>query len=174
MAGGENTNETSAGQSGSQGWPDKLTAQIDGAVDLLDRQLLDGEGRMLGKVDDVELTQTDGGLTVTAVLTGQVALLHRLGGRLGNDLVAKYVQLRPSETNRSRPWRIVIDDVERLDSAIHLRGQRGESTPRDSATSRLGSLTGMDAGQPDDRGVERGLAARFAPATGGRLVLESL
>jgi len=33
--------------------PNKLEGTIDGALELLDRQLLDVEGRMLGKVDDV-------------------------------------------------------------------------------------------------------------------------
>jgi sporulation protein YlmC with PRC-barrel domain len=154
--------------------PNKLTGRIDGALELLDRQLLDADGLMLGKVDDVELTQTERGVTVTALLTGQVALLHRLGGRLGNELVAKYVELRPSETNRSRPWRIVMDDVERLDSALHLRVRRDESVRRDIETFRLGALTGMDVVEPEGRRVGRVLDVRFAPATDGPLVLEAL
>jgi len=154
--------------------PNKLGRRIDGAFELLDRQLLDVDGRMFGKVDDVELTQTDQGLTVTALLTGQVALLHRLGGKLGNELVTKYVQLRPSETNRSRPWRIVIDDVERLDSAVHLRRRRDESVRRDIETFRLGTLTGMDVTEPPAHRVGRVLDARFAPGPDGHLVLEAL
>jgi sporulation protein YlmC with PRC-barrel domain len=154
--------------------PNKLERRLDGALELLDRQLLDVDGRMLGKVDDIELTQTDEGLEVTAVLTGPVALLHRLGGRLGNEMVTKYVLLRPSETNRSRPWRIVMKDVERLDSAVHLRVQRDESIRRDVETFRLGTLTGMDVVEPTGRRVGRVLDARFAPTADGRLVLEAL
>jgi sporulation protein YlmC with PRC-barrel domain len=154
--------------------PNKLEGEIDGALDLLDRQLLDVEGKMLGKVDDVELTQTDDGLTVTALLTGQIALLHRLGGSFGNELAAKYVLLRPSETNRSRPWRIPIKDVERLDSAVHLRVNRDESVTRDIETLRLGTLTGMDALQPDGQQVGRVLDARFGPHPASRLVLRAL
>jgi sporulation protein YlmC with PRC-barrel domain len=154
--------------------PNKLEARIDGAFDLLDRQLLDVDGLMLGKVDDVELTQTDAGLTVTAVLTGQVALTHRLGGSLGNEMVTKYVQLRPSETNRSRPWRIEINDVDHLDSALHLRVPREASLLRDTETFRLGALTGMDVIEPGDTRVGRVLDARFVPSTDGRLVLEAL
>jgi sporulation protein YlmC with PRC-barrel domain len=154
--------------------PNKLGGMVDGALELLDRQLLDAEGRMLGKVDDVELTQTDEGLTVTALLTGQVALLHRLGGRLGNEMVTKYVQLRPSELHRSRPWRIVMDQVDRLDSAVHLTVDRDESVRRDIETHRLGSLTGMDVLEPDGRRVARVLDARFDPDDSGRLVLRSL
>jgi sporulation protein YlmC with PRC-barrel domain len=154
--------------------PNKLDGEIDGALELLDRQLLDVEGKMLGKVDDVELTQTNSGLTVTALLTGQVALLHRLGGSLGNEMVTKYVLLRPSETNRSRPWRIPIDDVERLDSAVHLRVHRNESVERDIETFRFGTLTGMDVLQPDGQRVGCVLDARFAPGDTGRLVLRAL
>jgi sporulation protein YlmC with PRC-barrel domain len=154
--------------------PNKLQSRIDGALELLDRQLLDVDGLMLGKVDDVELTQTDQGLTVTALLTGQVALLHRLGGHLGNEMVTKYVQLRPSETSRPRPWRIVMDDVSRLDSAVHLRVHRDESLRRDIETFRLGTLTGMDVLEPEGRPVGRVLDARFTPSPDGRLVLEGL
>ncbi|MDX6359062.1 MAG: hypothetical protein QOH37_2116 [Nocardioidaceae bacterium] len=154
--------------------PDKLASHIDGALELLDRQLLDVEGRMLGKVDDVELTRTEHGLTVTALLTGQVALLHRLGGRLGNELVTKYVLLRPSETNRSRPWRVVVAHVERLDSAVHLRVKRDEALRRDIETFRLGTVTGMDVVEPDGKRVGRVLDARFGTGADGRLVLEAL
>jgi len=158
----------------SREMPNKLSHELDGALDLLDRQILDVEGLMLGKVDDVEMTQTDEGLTVTALLTGQVALLHRLGGQLGNEMVTKYVQLRPSETNRSRPWRIPMDHVERLDSAAHLRIHRDESVRRDIETFRLGTLTGMDVLEPDQRRVGRVLDARFAPGESGGLVLDAL
>jgi len=154
--------------------PNKLEGTIDGALELLDRQLLDVEGRMLGKVDDVELTQTDAGLTVTALLTGQVALLNRLGGRLGSNVVTGYVRLRPSETHRSRPWRILIDDVERLDSAIRLRVYRDESLRRDIETFRLAALTGMNVLEPAGGRVGRVLDARFRPGGDGRPVLRAL
>jgi sporulation protein YlmC with PRC-barrel domain len=158
----------------SRALPNKLEDVVDGALQLLDRQLLDVDGRMLGKVDDVELTQTDEGLTVTALLTGQVALLHRLGGRLGNELVTKYVQLRPSESHRSRPWRISIDQVDRLDSAVHLRVRRDESLVRDIETFRLGTLTGMEVLDPNGRRIGRVLDARFQPSATGHLVLQGL
>ena len=66
----------------------RLTGAIDGVLHLLDRQLIDCDGRFLGKVDDVELTpdQTTGRLVITALLTGPAALLDRFGGRLGRVL----------------------------------------------------------------------------------------
>ena len=154
--------------------PNKLETRIDGALELLDRQLLDVDGRMLGKVDDVELAYTDQGLTVTALLTGQVALLHRLGGDLGNELASKYVQLRPSETHRSRPWRLPIDDVARLDSAVHLHVKRDEAVDRDTESFRLGTLTGMEVLEPEGERVGRVLDARFTPGQHGRHVLSAL
>jgi hypothetical protein len=89
-------------------------------------------------------------------------------------MVTKYVQLRPSETNRSRPWRIVMSDAQCLDSALHLNVKRDESLRRDIETFRLGALTGMDVIEPGDRRVGRVLDARFAPSADGRLVLEAL
>lgn len=51
---------------------------------LLDRQIVDTDGRLLAKVDDLEIERTDSGdLLVTAILVGPRALGARLGGRLG-------------------------------------------------------------------------------------------
>jgi hypothetical protein len=57
-------------------------------LELLDRQLRDREGRLCGKVDDLELTRSDDGhLYVTALLSGRGTLLVRLGAeRLGRWL----------------------------------------------------------------------------------------
>ena len=54
-------------------------------LELLDHQLRDRDGRLCGKVDDLELTRSDDGeLYVTALLSGPGTLLVRLGGgRLG-------------------------------------------------------------------------------------------
>jgi hypothetical protein len=49
---------------------------------LLDRQLVDREGRLAGKVDDLELEQRDDGrLCVTAILAGPGVLAQRMGRR---------------------------------------------------------------------------------------------
>jgi hypothetical protein len=155
----------------------RLTRTLDGALHLLDRQLLDCNGEMLGKADDIELLDTPEGLTVTAVLTGPAVLLDRLGGRLGATLTNSYRRLRISEPHRDRPWRIDFAEVDRLDSAIHLRVPREDVLRRDREEHRLGRLTGMDVlltdgGEPVRMG--RVLDARFAPGPGGRLVLDSL
>jgi sporulation protein YlmC with PRC-barrel domain len=154
----------------------RLTGSIDGVLHLLDRQLLDCDGKFLGKVDDVELTpdESTGHLVITALLTGPAALLDRFGGRLGRVLVERWGQMRVSEPDRTRPWRIDIDDVDRLDSAVHLRVPRDGVLRRDREGYRFGRLTGMDVLGPDGKRVGRVLDARFEPGPTGRLALASL
>lgn len=152
----------------------RLRGPIDGALHLLDRQLIDCDGALLGKVDDVELTQVGAQLAITAVLTGPAALLPRFGGRLGAALAEKWGQLKPAEPHRSRPWRIDIEDVERLDSAVHLSVRRDGVLRRDREGHRLGRLTGMAVLGPDGEPAGRVLDARFTPGADGSLVLSSL
>jgi hypothetical protein len=61
---------------------------VHAGLDLLDRQLVDRDGVLCGKVDDIELTEgTDGTVHVTAILCGPGALLERAGfTRLGGWL----------------------------------------------------------------------------------------
>jgi hypothetical protein len=161
----------------SEQLPNRLGGKLDGALHLLDRQLLDCNGEMLGKADDIELTETTHGLTVTAVLTGPAALLDRLGGRLGATLTDRYRSLRVAEPHRDLPWRIDFADVERLDSAIHLKVPREGVLRRDRVEHRLGELTGMDVVVTGGPGQERFgsvLDARFSPGPNGRPVLASL
>jgi sporulation protein YlmC with PRC-barrel domain len=154
----------------------RLTGAIDGVLHLLDRQLLDCDGEFLGKVDDVELTpdQLTGRLVITALLTGPAALLDRFGGRLGRVLVERWGQMRVSEPNRTRPWRIDIGDVARLDSAVHLSVHRDGVLRRDREAYRFGRLTGMDVIGPDGNRLGRVLDARFERDPAGRLSLASL
>ena len=54
---------------------------IDAVLHLLDRQVVDRDGLMVCKVDDVELTLTpDGRWEVTGLLAGPPALVPRFGG----------------------------------------------------------------------------------------------
>ncbi|MEO3781118.1 hypothetical protein ABGB16_30845 [Micromonospora sp. B11E3] len=87
---------------------------------LLDRQIVDRDGRLVGKVDDVEFaSDTDGVPYVHALLTGQVALGQRIGGRVGRLLVAVAEQF--VEDLPAAPMRIPYGLVERVDSAVRLR-----------------------------------------------------
>lgn len=90
---------------------------IDGYLELLDRQLLDNDGRMIGKVDDVELEQRDDGrIYVTALLSGPGALGPRLGGGLGTIVTSSWSRL----SGRSEPARVDWSVVASVETAIRL------------------------------------------------------
>src|SRR3954469_402124 len=92
---------------------------------LLDRQVVDRDGGMICKVDDVELTPADdGGYVVTALLAGPLALGPRLPGRLGRWVVA--LARRWSNDAQPGPRRIPFERVTDLGSAISLDRSREE------------------------------------------------
>jgi sporulation protein YlmC with PRC-barrel domain len=93
--------------------------EMDALHQLLDRQILDNEGRMVSKVDDVELEERDDGrLAVTALLTGPGALGPRIGGTPGTLAVRGWSRLsgRPPDD----PTRIDYSDVTTINTAIKL------------------------------------------------------
>jgi sporulation protein YlmC with PRC-barrel domain len=98
--------------------------RVDARYHLLDRQILDRDGGMVAKVDDLELTEQDGSLTVSALLLGPGVLGPRLGGRLGAWMAAVWRRLHPAED--PRPGRIDISRVSCVDSAVHLLDSRAE------------------------------------------------
>jgi sporulation protein YlmC with PRC-barrel domain len=86
---------------------------------LLDRQIVDRDGRLVGKVDDVEFdTDADGVPYLAALLTGQGALGQRIGGRLGRLMVAVAARFAPDALT---PVRLPYGLVDRVDSAVRLR-----------------------------------------------------
>lgn len=96
---------------------------------VLDRQLVDRDGQLAGRVDDVELAVPEDGSPphVAAILSGPGTLGRRLGGRLGR--LAEKVSLRltgdPPGTGR-----IPIESVADLGSHITLsRGRRPRQPP---------------------------------------------
>lgn len=90
---------------------------IDGHLELLDRQILDNDGRMIGKVDDVELEERDDGrIYVTALLSGPGALGPRLGGGLGTIVTSTWSRL----SGRSAPARVEWAQVASVETAIKL------------------------------------------------------
>jgi sporulation protein YlmC with PRC-barrel domain len=92
---------------------------------LLDRQVVDPDGAMICKVDDVELARADdGGFVVTALLAGPLALGPRLPGRLGRWTVA--LARRWSEDPEPQPRRIPFERVTDLGSAVVLDRSRDE------------------------------------------------
>lgn len=95
---------------------------------LLDRQLVDAGGRLVGKVDDVEFAVgADGTPYVSALLSGPGVLGARVGGRIGRMLVLtaeRFVTDRPVA-----PLRIPYRLVDRVDSAVWLRVRLDELPP---------------------------------------------
>jgi hypothetical protein len=94
---------------------------------LLDRQIVDPAGLLVGKVDDLLLEDTDdGGMRVAALVLGQGPLGQRLGGPIGRWMAGTAQRLHPREDYR--PLHIPIEFVVRIDSAVHI-GLHGETMP---------------------------------------------
>jgi sporulation protein YlmC with PRC-barrel domain len=93
---------------------------LDADMELLDRQLVDPRGRLVGNVDDLELTAPKGGGApyVTAILCGPAALGPRLGGLLGQWFV--WVQRRLHPDPDPAPARIPFRDVTSIGSHVTL------------------------------------------------------
>lgn len=90
---------------------------IDAYLSLLDRQILTSDGRMVGKVDDLELEERDDGrLYVSALLSGPGALGPRLGGGLGTIVRSTWSRL----SGRTEPARVDWSQVARVTSAVEL------------------------------------------------------
>jgi hypothetical protein len=70
--------------------------RLDAALQLLDHQLIDRDGALVGKIDDLELARSETGhLVVTAILSGPGALGPRLPGVLGRSVLAIWRRLHP-------------------------------------------------------------------------------
>lgn len=96
-------------------------------LQLLDRQLVDRDGRLCGKVDDLELTEPDdaGRVYVSAILSGPGALLSRTGhDRLGGWLRRLAAVAFPAE--RGDPVRIPFARVADIGDHVTLSMDRDE------------------------------------------------
>jgi hypothetical protein len=118
---------------------------LEAGLHLLDRQLVDRDGRLAGKVDDLELELPSGGgpPLVTAILAGPGALSRRIGGRSGAWLESVANRLRGGDR---RPARVSFAVVKRIGSAVELSVPRAElETNRLEAWTRdhlIGKLPG--------------------------------
>jgi sporulation protein YlmC with PRC-barrel domain len=96
--------------------------ELDLHLQLLDRQVVDRDDRLVCKVDDLELEPDEGGnLIVTAILVGPRALGPRLGGRLGRWTTAIAARLSESDVPR-----IDFGRVNDIGNAIHVDAKRSE------------------------------------------------
>jgi sporulation protein YlmC with PRC-barrel domain len=118
---------------------------IDAGLSLLDRQIMDKDGLMAGKVDDLELTFPEGGVStpfVSAILSGPGALAAQIGGSFGRWIASVERRLRPSA--EGAPARISFGVVKRITEHVELivpRSQldvnRGEEWVRDVIIGKL-------------------------------------
>lgn len=152
----------------------RLEHGLDLAFHLLDRQVQDADGALVGKVDDVELTRGDDGtLVVSGLLLGANALLPRLWRR-AQEL---HVAAAPQRPGQHVPDRIDLALVERLDSGVRLRTGRAGAAPPAPALAgdrvRLAQLLGAPVtyeGAPDGRVID----VRARPVAGRGLVVTEL
>ena len=100
--------------------------RLDLSLHLLDRQVVDPDGRLVCKVDDVEFTVPDDGSPpyVAALLTGPAALGPRLGGLLGRWLCAAHELL--GQRHDTEPDSIPFELVTDIGSGIRIARTRAE------------------------------------------------
>jgi sporulation protein YlmC with PRC-barrel domain len=98
---------------------------LDLHLQLLDRQVIDPDGHLVCKVDDLELDLDESGRPfVTAILVGPRALGPRLGGRLGRWMGA--IDRRLADGQSPEPPRIDFALVSDIGSAIRIVRSRDE------------------------------------------------
>ena len=124
---------------------------LDAALHLLDRQVVDSEGKLVCNVDDLEIT--DGGgreLAVSGLLVGPAALVPRFSGRMGGWLREMWVALGVQYAGRELPLRLGLDLVEHVGSDVRLRVPRDGLLDRQPPAApnvvlrRMDDLLGMD------------------------------
>jgi sporulation protein YlmC with PRC-barrel domain len=95
---------------------------IDLNLHLLDRQVVDRDGLLVCKVDDVEFERgDDGNLYVATILVGPRALAARIGGRIGRWMHGIAERLSTGEISR-----IDMSMVSEIGSAIKLSASRAD------------------------------------------------
>lgn len=135
-----------------ESWPD---SEYDAALHLLDRQIVAVDGRLVGKVDDVELTvDADGSLVPTGLMVGAPALLPRIGSRLGPWLAERHEQMGVARADRSTPYLVDMSLVDEVSSEVHVAAPREgllarrTPAPEGPTRHRLGDLLEMDVRMP--------------------------
>ena len=114
--------------------------QVWAVLELLDRQLVDREGRLVGKVDDVEFELPDdpGGLPrVTALLAGLGALANHIGGDTGAALAAAERRL----AERARPPSVARRHRDRARDRVGDRARRRRATTSTRTAANAGCAT---------------------------------
>jgi sporulation protein YlmC with PRC-barrel domain len=157
----------------------RLEGPLDGLLHLMDRQVVDADGLMVCKCDDLELVvREDDTLAVTALLVGVPVWVPRLGEWLNR----RWRRLGAAQGDRHRPYRIDLSEIERVTQEIRLRhGRAGvlqRQDPREAAgRRRVGDLLGAEVIGPGEEHLGDVLDVRLEPdarAGDPALVLTSL
>lgn len=98
------------------------------AKQLLDQQIVDRDGRLVGRVDDIDFGfDAEGVPYVDCLLSGQGVLGQRIGGRTGRLLVS--LAERFAGGAPVPPRRIPLTQVAAVDSAVRLRCRAADLPP---------------------------------------------
>ena len=154
---------------------------LDAGLHLLDRQVLDVDGRMVCNVDDLELTESASGeLSVTGLLVGPAALIPRYASTLGGWLRRMWLVLGIQYADRDVPLYLGFDLVASIGSDVRLRVAREGVLDRQPAPGpavtlrRMDDLLGIDV-VLDGTAAGRVLDVRVEPRhAAGRLTVKSL
>lgn len=147
----------------------RLERPLDGLLHLMDRQVVDSDGKLVCKCDDLELSEVgDGGLVVTGLLVGAPVLVPRLGTWLHE----RWRRLGGERDDRLLPYRIDLRDIERVTQEIVLRRPRegflSRQQPGQASVRRLaGDVLGARVIGPDEGELGRLLDMRLEPGAGG-------
>jgi hypothetical protein len=152
---------------------------LDLQLHLMDRQVVDVNGEMVCKVDDLELTDPgDGTLAVTGILVGGAALVPRLSGWLSHWLHERWLQMGVQYADRDVPSYLGLDVVAGVGSDVRLRIPRDGALhpqPPEAGTAhhrRMDDLLGMEV-RRGERSLGRVIDVRARPEE-GRLEVDSL
>jgi sporulation protein YlmC with PRC-barrel domain len=125
-----------------------MTVALLVAFHLLDRQVVDRDGLLVGKVDDIELSDTDPP-RVIALLLGPQALGLRMGGWLGRFVYDTAYRLSPQRS--PLPTRVAYELVSHVDTSVHLQVPRRDlpepSLERWLSTHLIERIPGSDRAQ---------------------------
>lgn len=154
----------------------RLEGEFDAVLNLQDRQVIDVDGHLVCKVDDVLLAQADDdAVQVRGILVGPAALLPRFSGRIGRRLLELWRLLGIEQHGRTTPLFLGLDRVREVDTSV-LLNVSGDGllvpAPTGDRLYRLDQLLGMTV-EHGSRALGRVLDVRVTPE-GDRLVCTHL
>lgn len=93
--------------------PDRRTQTVSLRLDLLDMQVVDADGRPIGRIDEIEIEVADHdgeqSAQVRSFRTGAAALGPRIGGRLGDLIVRVSTRCAVDRPAPELPVRMITD-----------------------------------------------------------------